>query len=1078
MTSDPDVSTPSSPTIRWHRDPRHVAVGRLPAHGCRIPDDALSLDGEWAFRYWTGDAPDDDWALPGSPLAGFDPLPVPSSWQLHGHGIPIYTNVIYPFDPGDYPAIPLPDEGGDHRIDIDVPESWADRAVILRIGAAESSVEVFVNGTFVGTSTDSRLPAEFDVTAHVTPGSSATVALRVHRWTASTWIEDQDMWWMSGLHRSVHLYPRPHVGIADHCFRTLDLIDDGDRCTAEVEVTVELRGPVPAGSRVLASLTDRTGRSVMSSAVPAAGTTALTTSITDPDLWSAETPNLHRLDCSLVAGDGTVLDHTSRPVGVRVVTISDGALLVNGSPITVFGVNRHEHDQTTGRWQADELLEADIRLLAASNVNAVRTAHYPNDERFYELCDRYGIYVMDEANLESHGQVHHERSARRSNLLPTNDPAFTDAFVARGERMARRDRNHPCVIAWSLGNESGFGPNHRAMAAAIRAVDPDRPIAYHPAETDPLVDIIGPMYPTLRELEDLAAEADERPVIMCEYSHAMGNSNGGIEDYWTRIHSEPRLGGGFIWDWVDQGLLQVDASGTRWWAYGGDYGDQPNDQNFNCNGLVDADRRPHPGLAHVRWVYQPVSVRWAHGSGSGQVVSIVNRRTFTDLSDLVLDIELSIDGAPWRTWEDHVVLAVPPGESIEFVLGADIEGAIDEALTIGREAHLGFRWSLRRDAMRSAADVGSGEPEVVFLPAGHETAYDQLVVPAGRMATNPIIGPDPLLGAGPDFAAAGAPDGVEAELEASGDVRLAGGGSEIELSSGGAVRRLVLAGNPVPVLASALSCWRPPTDNDNATFGPERLVYRWTRRGLPIPSAIGDDLPKVEILQSGIVTARFMIPAGEGLVLSVVWSVGPDGDVAVDVTPITDLDLPPLLRVGLDLELDVGYDRLAWFGPGPEESYPDRVRGLEVSRFDRAVDDQFFPYARPQETGNHTQVRWLELRATGTSHPSIVAIGDPLFDAAALPYRGADIESAQHLNELPNPDCTVLRLDSAHSGLGTASCGPGIDGRHQVHGHHIANRIILRAGPVPSASDGGDAPSAADIAARPSSLARHRRWRY
>ncbi len=1053
-----------------------MASGRLPAHGLRLPDGAVSLDGEWAFRSWTGDAPDDGWSRPDATLSGFASLPVPSSWQLHGHGIPIYTNVIYPFDPGDYPAIPLPDEGGDHRTEVVIPQAWTDQAVILRIGAAESSVEAFVDGAFVGTSTDSRLPAEFDITAHVTPGSPATVALRVHRWTASTWIEDQDMWWMSGLHRSVHVYARPRLGIVDLGFRTLDLDDRPDGRTAEVEVTVELGGTAPDGARVVASLTDAAGAVVMSSAAPAAGTVTVTTSVAEPALWSAETPNLHRLDCSLVGADGTVLDRTSRPVGIRVVAVADGMLLVNGAPITVFGVNRHEHDQTTGRWQSDELLEADVRLLAASNVNAVRTAHYPNDERFYELCDRYGIYVMDEANLESHGQVHHERSAGHVNLLPTNDPAFTDAFVARGERMARRDRNHPCVIAWSLGNESGFGPNHRAMAEAIRAVDPDRPIAYHPAETDPVVDLIGPMYPTLRELEDLAAAADERPVIMCEYSHAMGNSNGGIEDYWTMIHTEPRLGGGFIWDWVDQGLLQIDATGTHWWAYGGDYGDQPNDQNFNCNGLVDADRRPHPGLAHVRWVYQPVSVRWADGSEAGRAVSIANRRSFTDLSDLVLDLELSVDGATWRAWEDHLVLAVAPGESIELALGADVDAAIDEALTLGREVHLGFRWSLRADARRSAADVGSGEPDVVFLPAGHETAFDQLVVPAGRVATNPISGPDPLIASGADIASASRPDGVEAELTASGDVRLAGGGSEIELSSGGAVLRLVLAGEPVPVLASALSCWRPPTDNDNATFGPERLVYRWARRGLPIPSAIGDVLPTIELRQSGVVTARFTIPAGEGLVLAVVWSVGPDGDVAVDVTPVTDLDLPTLLRVGLDLELDASYDRLAWFGPGPEESYPDRVGGLEVARFDRGVAEQFFPYARPQETGNHTQVRWLELRAGDGSRPSIVAVGDPVFDAAALPYRGTDIESARHLNELPVPDCTVLRLDSAHSGLGTASCGPGIGERHQVHGHHIVNRIILRAGSTPDGGD--DAPSAAEIAARPSSLARHRRWRY
>ncbi len=729
-----------------------MATGRLMAHGLDLPDQALSLDGEWQFRMWTGSAPDDGWSAVDADVSGFEALPVPSSWVLHGHGIPIYTNVIYPFDPSDYPAIPTPDEGGDHRKVVDVPASWADDRVVLKIGAAESAVEVYVNGRAVGTATDSRLPSEFDVTDALVPGEPATIGLRVHRWSASTWIEDQDMWWMAGLHRSVHLYPRPQTSVSDVFFRTTAL----QGADAEVALTVEIDGDPADGLRVEARLADADGTVVAEASGPVdeLGIVELATTATNPKLWSAETPHLHELAVSLIDADGAVVHTAQKLVGVRTVSIDAGQLCVNGTAITIYGVNRHEHDPDRGRYQSDELLESDLALLAASNINAVRTSHYPNDERFYDLCDRFGLYVMDEANVEAHGQVHHEGRAAEAGLVPANDPLFTDAFVARGERMARRDRNHPCIIAWSLGNESSFGPNHRAMASAIRAVVPGMPIAYHPAETDPLVDIIGQMYPTLHQFENLGDDADERPSIMCEYSHAMGNSNGGIEDYWERIHRTPRLGGGFIWDWVDQGIAQYDADGTRWWAYGGDFGDTPNDLNFNCNGLVDADRRPHPALAHVRWVYQPISTVWASTSpsqeGSGRSLAITNRRSFTDSSDLVLDLDLLVDGAVARQWSDHVVLGVEPGSTVEFALGDAIDEGIDAVCAeiadgeYGPRAvdlQLSVRWSLRSDLMRTGLDGRA----LAVLPAGHEVAFDQLPVPFGRVATNPIPSPERIV---------------------------------------------------------------------------------------------------------------------------------------------------------------------------------------------------------------------------------------------------------------------------------------------------------------------------------------------
>jgi beta-galactosidase/beta-glucuronidase len=432
---------------RWHRNPRNVAEGRLPAHGLPLPADAIQLDGTWEFRFWTGDAPDTSFAAPDADRSEFDRLDVPGSWMLQGgpddrYGIPIYTNVQMPFDATFYPEIPLADEGGDHVVSAEIPAAWDGRRIVLRLGAAESTCEVFVDGALVGRSTDSRLPAEFDITSFVEPGARATIAVRVHRWSASTWIEDQDMWWMAGLHRSVHLYSSPTVRIADVFFDTLAL--EGTRARVAVEVTLD--GDVPDGSMVTASI----GGTTM--AAPAAeSATLLVDDIDDIEPWSAETPALHELSVQLLDPSLETIEQRELVVGVRTVTVGNGQLLVNGRPVTIFGVNRHEHDGETGRWQSDELLETDLALLKANNINAVRTAHYPNDERFYELCDRHGLYVMDEANIESHALVH-ER------LQPCNDAAFTEAFVERGTRMVA-PRPEPsirdCVVA---GKRVGVRP--------------------------------------------------------------------------------------------------------------------------------------------------------------------------------------------------------------------------------------------------------------------------------------------------------------------------------------------------------------------------------------------------------------------------------------------------------------------------------------------------------------------------------------------------------------------------------------------------------------------------------------------
>jgi beta-galactosidase/beta-glucuronidase len=1040
----------------WHRDPAIVERNRLPMSGLPLPDEGghrIDLDGPWRFRHHIGPVPDDDWV--GGEPPPWETIDLPASWVLEGHGIPIYTNVRYPFPVDGYPDIPLDDETGDHWRRVDVPADWAGRRVVLHIGAAESAVEVWVGGRWIGCSTDSRLPAAFDVTEAVTPGRPSAIALRVHRWSASTWLEDQDMWWMAGIHRPVVLYATDPVHLADAVVTTDELAPDHSR--AEVTVTVTIGGVDRSGAAdeidVVASLTGPDGRAVLDRVTLTPdpgrpGRAGLNAVVDHPRPWSAETPDLHRLDLVLRRG-GDVIDARSLEIGIRTVAIDGGCLLVNGRPVTIRGVNRHEHDPERGRVQSDELLAADGALLRAANINAIRTAHYPDDERFYRLCDRLGLYVIDEANIETHGVV------GDPDRLPADDPRFADAFVARAGRMVERDRNHPSVIAWSLGNESGLGPNHRAAAAAVRAADPTRPVHYHPGEDDGIVDIIGPMYPTIGELEHLAAAADHRPVIMCEYSHAMGNSNGGLADYWDVVAGHHRLAGGFIWDWVDQGLART-TDGRRWWAYGGDFDDKPNDANFNINGLVDADRRPHPALLHVAWVHRPVAVRpgprFTPSADGGPVTVVVeNRRDHIDLADLELTWRL-LDG------ETEVASAIPevppvgPGETAELVLAL---APVDPGSS---EIRLRFEWRAR------AGGPGPSGVDWAEAPEAYRglVAWDEVPLPVGR--------PGPARGSVTAIAPVPRGRRPEVEVEASGDgTVLRAGGTEVVLDRIGQPRSLILAGRDLGLLEARLGIDRAPTDNDDATFGPDRVLTRLRRAGLEWPRlepldevrrAADGDLARVE---------HVVAVPGTGLRLRCRWLLDAAGDLAFELAAVAGLDTPPLLRLGFELDLPRRLRTATWFGPGPVETYPDRVRGLLVDRWEGSVDDQLFPYARPQESGNHTDLRWLAV--TDGDGAGVVAIGDPRFDGAALPIGAAALAVADHLDEVELADHTVLRLDAAHGGLGTASCGPGVDRRFEVDARApITNRVILR-----SLAPGAD-PGA--TVARGSTLRRVQRWHY
>ncbi len=719
---------PDIGVLRPWADPTCVALGRLPlaADLHRDPVDPahrLGLDGEWSLRLF--DTPEEVPADVVAPLA--DPLPadgwstvaVPGNWTMQLPGdLPHYTNVQMPF-PGPPPHLPERNPTGVYRRRFTASPSWDDRQVVLRLDGADAVHAVWLNGRFVGYGTDSRLPSEYDVTPHLVEGENDLVVVVV-RYAAVSYIEDQDKWWMAGLHRSVTLEARPPTRVTDVVV-TADWDADRGAGRADVRATVGFGGAPEEGWTVRTTLVGVAAAGASVGEVPHVFAKPyvflghlVDTSWTDlaVDPWSAESPTLYVVVVDLLDPSGAVVDTVSTRVGFRRVEIRGADLLVNGRRIWVFGVNRHDHHPDRGSAVTIEDLRADLEQMRRHNISAIRTSHYPNDGAFYDLCDELGFYVVDEANIECHAY----------NRTVCEDPTYRDAFLERGARMVARDRNHPCVVMWSLGNESGYGANHDALAGWLRRVDPTRPLHYEDAiRTQGWVDggraatdIVCPMYPEITAIHDygrsVAAGEADRPLIMCEYTHAMGNSNGSLADYWDVIMTTPGLQGGFIWEWKDHGLRQVLDDGRKRLAYGGQFGDEPNDGNFVADGLVSAELEPHPAMREVAWVHRPVAVE-AHEGG----LLVRNRQAFTDLIDLQGRWQLVVDGQVTDEGDLGVVAAPPLG---------DVVVPCPCAVPDDGQALVTVRWTTRQDAW--------------FAAAGHLVAWDQVVLRDGSTPVAPL----------------------------------------------------------------------------------------------------------------------------------------------------------------------------------------------------------------------------------------------------------------------------------------------------------------------------------------------------
>lgn len=963
--------------------PELVSLGRLPMHA--VPHDArLSLDGSWRFQLLRGPAD--------RPAAtAWREIAVPGCWTRQDTwDLPIYTNVQMPF-PGAPPAIPDVNPTGVYERTFDLPSDWPGRRIVLHVGAAESVLLVQVNDADVGISKDSHLAAEFDVTSFVRPGAN-DVRLTVVKWSDATYIEDQDQWWHGGITRSVFLYSTDRVYLAD-IGAIAGLEDDLETGVLDLTVDIGFAGVEPEpGWMIGAAIPDllpavhaSTERSDPAAwpfpevirrhivggpaavaadraaweaeerrQVPAGiGRIALHLRIPGVEPWSTESPARYPLELTLRSPAGEVIERVTVSIGFRRVEIRGLDLLINGRRVFIRGVNRHDFDQHTGRVVSAGSMRDDLVLMKRFGFNAVRTSHYPNDPAFLDLTDELGLYVINEADIESH--------AFQSTLC--DDPRYLAQWVSRVSRMALRDRNHPSVIAWSLGNESGHGDNHEAAAAWLRHFDPSRPLHYEGAirwdwtSDQRISDLTCPMYPELDAIVEHARSGLQRhPLIMCEYSHAMGNSNGTLADHWDAIESTPGLQGGFIWEWWDHGLVQATPIGSTRWAYGGDFGDEPNDGNFCVDGLVWPDRTPKPALWEHRALGAPVGIAFDARSNR---LAITNRRDFRDLSWLRADWELAIGGK--RVAGGSIApQPIPPGATATQVL----DGLPDDARAVA-DAWLTTRWF-----------TVEGSP---WAPAGFEVCA--LQVP---------IGAEP-----PRF------DGFEVAVD---------GSTDTVVDADGRIHHPLLAAAP------ALSLWRAPTDNDRIGG----MAVAWATIGL---DRLGRRLVGLE--RDGA-TARIddEIVTGTGIRIGHrrVVHLRPDGGFGVSETIVIPAAIADLARVGTVLETVGGLEMLEWFGSGPHETYPDRKRSGLIARHRSTVTDQTVPYIRPQENGGHSDVRWLELR--GDDGRGMRLSFDRPLQMSATHHRGAELAAATHHEELrPAPE-TIVQFDVAHRGLGTASCGP------------------------------------------------------
>ncbi|GAA4300214.1 glycoside hydrolase family 2 TIM barrel-domain containing protein [Aestuariibaculum suncheonense] len=981
-----------------------------------------SLNGNWQF-FWsaTPETSIIDFQELNFETSAWEEIDVPSNWEMRGYGKAIYTNTTYPFY-NNYPYINHNDNPVGHYVKtFEIDKSWNSKDIILHFGGVSSAFYVWINGNLVGYSEDTRLPSEFDITPFIKIGSNK-IAVKVYRWSDGSYLEDQDTWRLSGIEREVYLQAVPKVRISDFSIRTqldADYQDAVLQIRPNFTVNIEDKFKERVGYFSNTPLTtvvddwsftvrllDAQHNPVVSSKSMPLGTFLgekhpardqvyfgiMEMEVENPKKWSADEPYLYTLILSLKDNQGNLIEATSTKIGFRDLKIDEeGRFLVNGNPVKLVGVNRHDHNMINGKTVSRSDMEQDVQIIKKFNFNAVRTSHYPNDSYFYDLCDKYGLYVMDEANLETHGL-----GGKLS-----HDPAWANAFLERGIRMVQRDKNHPSIIIWSLGNESGMGPNHAAMSGWIKAIDPTRFVHYEGAQgvpsdprykkkywpsdrgnpTDPSwVDMLSRMYPQPQELDDLIYDTrfDKRPVLMCEYAHAMGNSLGNYQEYWNVIYNHDRAMGGFIWDFIDQGILQKTNDGNTYFAYGGDFGDVPNDGSFCLNGIIASDRTPKPEIYEAKKVNQPVVISSVDIS-KGEF-KIKSRHHAVSLSRYDLIWELIEDGNIVQSGK-LPVMNIKPGEmqtiNVPYKLIKNKKG---------REYFINIKGLLREDSL--------------WAQKGYVVFQEQFQLNLGLGETLPSTESKLSLSI--------------SETDASLIIKNKTVTVEIDKETG-----LISTFNSedIDVLSSPLQLnfWRAQTENDKAyresSGKMDELDWRNAGKRFKPESLRIDDTDNTKIVV--YVTGEIEHPKTK---VDLRYTILGDGFLKVDFEVNIDKDSPDVPKIGMQFDISNVFENIEYYGKGPQANYQDRNTGAFLGVYKGHVNTMSYGYVLPQEYGNHMDTRWFTLK--NNNDKGVMVKGELPLNFSVSPYSLENLDEAKHTYELENRNVLTVDVDLIQMGIG------------------------------------------------------------
>lgn len=952
-----------------------------------------SLNGTWKFNIASNPSKRPvDFYKEDFDVTNWDNIKVPANWERQGFDTAIYVNTTYPFwqIESKRPNPPHIPHGynpvGSYRRSFTIPESWDGRQVSIHLGAVKSAFYIWVNGEKVGYSEGSKTPAEFDLTKYIRKGEN-TLALEVYRWSTGSYLEAQDFWRISGIERDVYLLATPKVHIRDFFVKAgLDANYQNGNFWLSVDVANHT-GAAAGNYSVEATVVsyDRSEKVVdmtLSNAVGANNTIFnFEAKVDNPEKWSAEQPNLYKLYIALKDANGNVTQALTQNIGFRTAEIKNGQFMVNGKAVYVKGVNRHEHDPDHGHVVSRESMLKDIQLMKEFNINTVRTCHYPTDPEFYELCNIYGLYVIDEANIESHGMGYGSASlAKHEEWGPMH--------MDRTQRMVERDKNHPCIVTWSLGNEAGDGVNFVATSEWIQQRDDSRPVQYERAGLEEHTDIYCPMYMSIEGMVRYAQKSPDRPLIQCEYAHAMGNSCGGLQDYWIAIETYDALQGGCIWDWVDQGLREVDENGRMYYTYGGDYGtNMPSDNSFCMNGLVNPDRIPNPQLYETKKVYQNIEIK-TDDLLAGKF-SIKNKYYFTNLNEFNLSWVI-------KNAEGTVMHGMVPA--------LDVEPLAEKAFSIEmpelKQPRAGQEYVIRF-ALTTKERKG-------LVKAGHEQAWEEFVLPLKAESYTILANTGSLKITDGETVKVVQGDNFELKIE----------------NNTGLITSYLLNGKEMLKQGPKLNFFRPPTENDIRDRNGNR---KWEAAGLDKLEQKAE-APDIKNLADGSVVLVYplsMESTSTQIGAVVQYHIFADGTINVAAEANVPASVGAVAKVGLQMLMQRPYDQVSWYGLGGVSTYPDRKSGGKFDFYSTSAEKLYdAALAIPQENCNQMDVRWVAV--SNMEGNGFLLSGSNPMNFSAYPYGDADIAKARHLNELDEADFVTVNFDALVTGLGTATCGPGI----------------------------------------------------